>query len=59
MKMNNNMYIDDEKNAVMGKLAPSRKQMENYMNIANVVARECGIKDKNYMTKEENKGIKN
>lgn len=58
MKMNNNMYIDDERNAVKEKLAPSRKQMENYMNIANVVARECGIKDKNYMP-EENKEIKN
>lgn len=59
MKINNNMYIDDERKSVMGKLAPSRKQMENYRNIASVVARECGIKDKNYMTDKESKEMKN
>lgn len=51
--MNNNMYIDDERKSVKDKLAPSRKQMENYRNIASVVARECGIKDKNYTRDKE------
>lgn len=47
MNINNNMYIDDEKNHALGKIAPSRKQKENYMSIVNVVLRESGVTDKN------------
>lgn len=58
MKINNNMYIDDERKNVMSKLAPSRKQMENYRVIADVVAKECGAADKRDKS-GKNDGIKN
>ena len=41
------MYIDDERNHALGKVAPSRKQKENYMSIVDVVVRESGVTDKN------------
>ena len=47
MNINNNMYIDDERNQALGKVAPSRKQKENYMSIVDVVVRESGVTDKN------------
>ena len=47
MNINNNMYIDDERNHALGKVAPSRKQKENYMSIVDVVVRESEVTDKN------------
>lgn len=58
MKINNNMYIDDERKSVIEKIAPSQKQMENYRVIADVVARECGAKDRGTLGKRKNSGTK-
>lgn len=59
VKINNNMYIDDERESVVGKLVPLQKQMENYRVIADVVARECGVKKDERQKNEGNRCIKN
>lgn len=45
MNINNNMYIDDKDGRSYKRIAPSRKQSENYMSIVNVVVKEAlGVK---------------